>query len=544
MSPLRFLSVSIFISYLNVSLIAQDQPRLVLGIMVDQMRYDYLYRYWNDYGEKGFKKLLKAGYVAHDGQYQYAPTFTGPGHASVYTGASPNVHGIIGNDWYDRSEKMQVNCVGDLDANTIGAQSREGHMSPHRLLSTTLGDQMKLASNHRSKVYSISIKNRGAILPAGHLADGAFWYDKSNGKFITSDYYMQVLPPWLGHFNARKLVDQYMSGSWETLLPLENYEESLPDGKTHEKPFPNTESAQFPYDLKKISSSRRFGVGHTRYTLLPATPFGNTILVDLAKTLIENEAIGTDTIADLLAVSFSSTDYAGHQFGSHSVEVQDIYLRLDQLLAEFLDYLDQSIGLSNILLFLTADHAAADEPAYAPPAGYFKGGDFGEDLRKHLMTEEDLDVIEAIINQQIYFKQNDLADRAKWEEAVRSFALSYPGVHDVVALHDFSKCIADQDICQKIREGIMPARSGDLYIQLHPGWISESYERGGTTHGSTYIYDTHIPIIFYGWKIRNTNDFRRIWIKDIVPTLSALMKISRPSGCTGSPIADLLHKSE
>lgn len=538
----KFPAVILFVFCIRVLSTAQDQPQLVLGIIVDQMRYDYLYRYWNDYGDKGFKRLLKEGYVAHDGQYQYAPTFTGPGHASVYTGSSPNVHGIIGNSWYQRSEKKQVNCVGDPNANTVGAESREGHFSPHRLLSTTLGDQMKLASNNRSKVYSISIKNRGAVLPGGHMPDGAFWYDNSNGKFITSDYYMQTLPTWLTAFNDRKLVDEYMNGSWETLLPLAEYEESLPDGKTHEKPFPNTELAQFPYNLRKIGSTKRFGIGHTPYTLLPSTPFGNSILVDLAKELINKEAMGTDSIVDLLAISFSSTDYVGHQFGSHSVEVQDIYIRLDRLLGEFLDHLDQSIGLNNTLVFLTADHAAADEPGYAPPAGYFQEAEFEDSLRRHLTNSEGLDVIESLVNQQIYFQKNIPLNQTQLEARVRSFALSFPGIHNVISLSDFSSCISDQDICDKIREGIMPVRSGDLYIQLHPGWISQSYEKGGTTHGSPYNYDTHVPIIFFGWKIHLANDYHRIWVKDITPTIAAMLKISRPSGCTGTPIVDLLER--
>jgi len=512
--------------------------------MVDQMRYDYLYRYWNDYSDKGFKRLLREGYVAHDGQYQYAPTYTGPGHASVHTGASPNVHGIIGNAWYERSEGRDVNCVGDPDAKTVGSESREGQMSPHRLLSTTIGDQIKLASNSRSKVFGISIKNRGAILPAGHLANGAFWYDNTNGKFITSDHYMEALPQWLSDFNDRKLVDKYMDGVWETLLPMDQYDESLPDDKAFEKPYPNTEFAQFPYDLKKIGSTKRFGVGYTPYTLLPATPFGNSIVADLAKALIENEGMGMDSIADMLAMSFSSTDYAGHQFGSHSVEVQDVYLRLDRLLGEFLDYVDQNIGLRNTLIFLTADHAAADEPGYVPVAGYFKQKEFEEGLSEYLKENGHVDVIEKFTNQQIYFRKNDTLNTAELVEEVHAFALSFPGVHDAISLSDFSKCIADQEMCDRIRRGVLPTRSGDIHIQLHPGWISDSYTKGGTTHGSTYIYDSHVPILFYGWKIKPFQDYRRVWIRDIAPTVSALLRMTRPSGCSGSPILDLLRNSD
>ncbi|MBK8503590.1 MAG: alkaline phosphatase family protein [Saprospiraceae bacterium] len=520
---------------------AQEQPKLVIGIIVDQMRYDYLYRYWNDYGDKGFKRLLEEGFILHDGHYQYAPTYTGPGHASVYTGTNPNVHGIIGNEWYDRKSKSLVNCVGDESANTVGSDSYDGKMSPHRLLSTTLADQIELATNKRSKTIGISIKDRGAILPAGRKPDAAYWYDKSNGRFITSDYYMKDLPEWVKAFNDRKLVDQYMSQTWQTLLPLDRYDESLPDDKPFERAFPNTEKAVFPYDLSKISQLQRFGIKNSPYNLLPATPFGNTLLFDFAKATLESENMGKDDIVDLLAMSFSSTDYAGHQFGNFSVEVQDMYLRLDRELGEFFDYLDQGIGLKNILIFLTADHAAEDVPGLvSPPGDYFRMNGFEAYIRHKLNELTGSDPIESFSNQQIYLIKNDSIDLKEITKIVSTYALLFPGVRSVIALNDFSNCIDDPLICDLVRKGIMPTRSGDLYIQLHPGWINEAYLAGGTTHGSTYAHDTHVPIIFFGGLINASNNYKRAGVQDIAPTISALLKIARPSGSTGMIIEDVL----
>lgn len=521
----------------------QEQPKLIIGIVVDQMRYDYLYKYWDDYGDRGFKRLIQEGYVLHDGHYQYAPTFTGPGHASIYTGTSPNVHGIIANDWYDPIGKEYVNCTGDNDANTVGSESFNGKMSPHRLLSTTLIDQLELATNHRAKTIGISIKDRGAILPAGHHPDGAYWYDKTNGTFITSDYYCEKLPDWVSAFNERRLVDEYMAQTWNTLLPLDRYDESLPDDKPFERPFINTADNTFPYDLEKISTLVRFGIKNTPYNLLPATPFGNTLLTEFAKTVIDAEDMGSDQIPDFLTMSFSSTDYAGHQFGNFSVEVQDVYLRLDKDLGEFFDYLDQKIGLNNILIFLSADHGATDVAGLvSPPGGYFRANGFETALKHQLKELTGKDVVENISNQQIYLVKDENIDYRQVIEFIKNFTIKFPGAKEAIELNDFSKCIEDQRICDLIRNGIMPGRSGDLYVQLQPGWVSESYIKGGTTHGSTYPQDTHVPILFYGWQIKHGDNYRRNYIRDIAPTISAILKIARPSGATGLVIEDLLNK--
>ena len=522
---------------------AQERPRLVIGITVDQMRYDYLYRYWEDMSDAGLKRMLREGHVAHDGHYHYAPTYTGPGHASIYTGTGPAMHGIVGNNWYSRADQRRVYCAGDDRAKTVGSDTEDGKMSPHRLTATTLADQLELATNRRSKTIGIAIKDRGAVLPVGFLADGAYWFDKTVGRFITSDYYRDTLPAWVQAFNERGLPDQYFEQGWSLLLPLERYDESLPDDKPYERPFKNTDRAVFPYDFKAISARRSFGQGETPYGLVTTSPHGNTLTFEFAKAAIEGEDLGQDDIPDLLALSFSSPDYAGHQFGPHSVEIQDVYLRFDRELADFFHFIDRTVGLKYTLIFLTADHGGADVPGYVmPPAGYFQEDAFEEGLRRHLSSRAGQDPVEFFINEQIYFKRGLKHSSALLETWVREYAETFPGVLSVIPLNDIRRCSAEPTICEKIRKGWMPGRSGDLYLQLLPGWIAASYEKGGTTHGSPYAHDTHVPIIFFGSGVAPHDNYSRVWIEDIAPTVSAILKIAMPSGCTGRPVEELFQR--
>lgn len=541
MQVLKTLPVLFALLTFSINISAQERPQLVVGIIVDQMRYDYLYRYWEDMGENGIKRLVREGHVVHDGHYQYVPTFTAPGHASVYTGTGPALHGIIGNDWYSRQEKKSVYCAGDPDANTVGSSSAEGKMSPHRLRATTIADQLELATNRRSKTIGIAIKDRGGILPVGQLADGAYWFDKTEGRFITSDFYREALPGWVDQFNSRELPRQYLEQTWTTLLPMERYDESLPDDRSFERPYYGIEKAVFPYDLKKLVESRK--EGDAPFGLLPATPFGNTYTTEFAKAAIVGEQMGQDAITDLLAVSYSSTDYVGHQFGPHSVEIQDTYLRLDREIEDLLNFLDEKVGLKNTLIFLTADHAGADVPGYIPnAAGYFKSGSFQEGLRKHLKDKYKTDPIAYYINQQIYFTRPWVADPQRLASDVRAFAANFAGVHSIVSLRDLAECNVMPGICDKIIKGYMPDRSGDLYVLLYPGWLPDYTEKGGTTHGSPYSYDTHVPIIFYGWGVAPGNNYSKVWIEDIAPTVCQLLKISLPSGCSGSPVVEVFEK--
>ncbi len=534
--PIRKIIFLFLLILLHLESYSQESPRLVVGITVDQMRYDYLYKYWDDLGENGFKRLLSKGFVAHNGHYNYAPTYTGPGHASIYTGTVPAHHGIIGNDWYSRKEKRKVYCVEDGSVSSVGDNATSGQASPHRLTATTVLDQLELGTNGQAKTLGIAIKDRASILPAGQHADAAYWLDKTTLNFISSSAYLDSLPDWVEAFNGLDLPQTYLEEGWQLLNPVEMYNESQPDSSSYEWPFRNTDAATFPYDLKKISETRAFGAGETAYDVLATSPQGNQLVVKFTEAAIVAEQFGQDSIPDMVALSFSSTDYAGHRFGPHSVEVQDMYLRLDSLLADFLNFIDTTVGLENTLIFLTADHGAADVPAYVgEPAGYFKGNTFEGGLRSYLEHRIGIDPVESFINQQVYLKEVDSIDYEQVDYEIKRFAMRFAGVLNVVDLNDWSACSSTGAVCTRLRNGFQPQRSGDYYIQLYPGWIDYK-PTGGTTHGSPYAYDTHVPIIFFGWKVAAQNAYDRIYIEDIAPTVCDILGISLPSGCTGKAL--------
>src|SRR6478752_1715296 len=376
-----------------------ERPKLVVGIVVDQMRYDFLYRYWDKYSDKGFKRLLREGFSFENNQYNYVPTYTGPGHASVYTGTTPATHGIVGNDWYSCETGLSMYCTSDQTASTIGSGSVAGQMSPNNLIATTITDELRLATNMGSKVIGVCLKDRGSILPAGHMPNAAYWYDGSTGGWITSTYYADKLPDWVTAFNNRKTAGKYLSQPWNTLRPITEYAQSTPDDNEFENPFKGEERPVFPHDLPKLRG--------TSFDILRSTPFGNSFTKDFAIETIKQEKMGQGNFTDFLALSFSSTDYVGHQFGPNSVEIEDTYLRLDQDLAELLEFLDKQFGKKNVLVFLTADHGAAHVPSFLKsrklPAGSNSPALLRDSLEKNLQKEFGPGTwISAYVNQQVY----------------------------------------------------------------------------------------------------------------------------------------------
>ncbi|MDQ2753786.1 MAG: alkaline phosphatase family protein, partial [Bacteroidota bacterium] len=345
------------------------RPKLVVGIVVDQMRWDFLYRYANRYGNDGFKRLLREGFSCENTMIPYTPTITACGHTCVYTGSVPAVHGIVGNNWYSRELNRTVYCTDDTTEKTVGSASAEGEMSPRNMLTTTIGDELKLATNFRSKVVGIAIKDRGAILPAGHAANATYWYDGTVGKFISSTYYMDSLPGWVNRFNEQGLPSQYMQKGWQTLYPVNTYTQSTPDEESYEGRFSNESSSSFPHALK--------GSAKAPFEILASSPFGNTYTLEFAKTVIQNDHLGSNGVTDMLCVSISSTDYVGHQFGPNSVEAEDTYLRLDKDLALFFQYLDKTIGKNEYTVFLTADHGAINAHGFLEEHK-LPGGSFNE----------------------------------------------------------------------------------------------------------------------------------------------------------------------
>jgi len=520
-------------------------PKLVVGIVVDQMRYDFLYRYWDKYGKGGFKRLLRQGYSCANTNINYVPTYTGPGHAAIYTGNTPSTNGIVANNWYDRVLRKSIYCVSDTTTEPVGsANKKEGRMSPRNLLTSTITDQLRLSDNMQSKTIGISLKDRGSILPAGHSANAAYWYDSKDGNWITSNYYMDSLPEWVKKFNNQKQPAKFLGQPWQTLNPLNTYIESTTDSTEYEEPFKGTTSVTFPYDLKHLSDSI--------FDLLRETPFGNTFTKNFAEETILKEKMGQGDFTDFLAVSFSSTDYVGHRFGPNSIETEDTYLRLDKDLEEFLDYLDDHVGKNNVLVFLTADHGVVNNPNYLKskginePAGFFEGKHNIDSLNDSLaMVYGSRDIIQDYENQQIYLNLDTLRarniSRSQISQKICEILKKYPGV--ATAVNSFYLEVLNYPSgagqIHLVQQGYMKSRSGDVTIVLQPNWID--YKTKGTTHGSGYSYDTHIPLIFYGWKINPGVCNTEVSITDIAPTLAALLQIQAPNGCTGKVIMGVLQ---
>ena len=545
----------IILALSSTSLFAQGdlenkpRPQLIVGITVDQMRNEYLYRFYDKFGSGGFRRLMGDGFILKNAHYNYVPTITGPGHASVYSGTTPAIHGIIANDWYDKELKREVNCVEDETQTTVGSTSDNGKVSPWRLLSSTITDELKLNTQRRSKVFGISIKDRGAALPAGHMANGAFWYDGATGKFISSTYYMQKLPDWLEKFNKRNLADQYLNQVWNTLLPIEQYTESFKDDSPYEDRFIGKDKRTFPYDLKQLRKS------NGNFELLPETPFANDYLTELAKTTLEAESLGSDDITDFLTVSFSSTDILGHAVGPNGVELQDMYLRLDKNIEDLLKTLDEKLGDGNYIVFLTADHAVADVAQYLKdmkmPAGYFQPSRVKALANEYMRSYfPDQDVVEHVNGASVFldhslFQKNPRSSGVDFmiaTEMVANFFLAQEGVANVYTESLIRQSNYDEGGMKgMIVRGYNQKRSADMVIVLQPGWYNASGQVTGTTHGSAYTYDTHVPVLFYGRGIKKGSSVRYHPVTDIAPTLSVMLNLKFPSGCTGQPIQELFE---
>lgn len=532
------------------SLLAQpannDRPKLVVGIVVDQMRQEYLYRFNTKFGEGGFKRMMGEGFMLQNAHYNYIPTVTGAGHASVYTGTTPANHGIIGNDWYDKELKKNVYCAGDDTYSTVGSASVEdGKMSPQRMLTTTITDELKIATQKRAKVIGVSIKDRGAILPAGHMANAAYWFDENVGRFISSTFYMSALPVWVENFNKRNLPDKYLAQVWNPLYPIEQYVASGPDDSPYEGKLGGKEKPTFPYDLPAMFKKKG-------YDILSYTPFSNDYLTEMAKAAIDGEKMGIDEWPDFLCVSYSATDKLGHAVGPNAIELEDIYLRLDRSLADLFKKLDEVAGKGNYVVFLSADHAVAENPQYMVdskvPAGYQRNSNLKARLNPFLQTYfPGKEVIHSIMNEQIYFNHDAFSsdpktgglDIAIATELTVNFLLQEKGVANAIP-----KSLLRQGAFNETGHkgmairGYNPKRSGDITIILEPGWY-ESSSIVGTTHGSSYTYDTHVPILFFGKGIKHGTSVQPHTITDIAATLAILLKTKFPNGCTGQPVAEL-----
>lgn len=511
--------------------------KLVVGVVVDQMRNDYIYRYWNRFGKGGFKRLVSGGFYFRNAHYNYTPTYTGPGHASIYSGTTPRTHGIIANNWHIRGNAKEIYCVEDSSVKTVGAANKSGNMSPKNLLSTTIGDELRISSNNRAKVFGISIKDRSAILPAGHAANGAFWYDDETGNFVSSTWYLNELPAWVKNFNDKKTPKSYLQKGWSTLYPIETYSNSLQDGNRYETAPNKKENPVFPYNYSSYIEKNSWGI-------LKATPYGNDIIKDIAIECIKNEGLGKNTFTDFLALSFSSTDIIGHSYGPRAIETEDVYLRLDKNLEELLNALDLHLGKDNYVVFLTADHGGADVPNHLLdnkiPAGYINEKKLAGEIKNYFKTNYgDSLLLEDISNEQLFLNHKKIEelklDKKTIEEKLCRFLIGIKGIAEAYSsevLKSFS--FEQSDYRALLAAGVNHKLSGDISLMYQPGWMD--YAAKGTTHGSGYNYDTHVPIVFYGKGIKAGEGYNYVSITQIAPTVCELMKINQPNSCVAEPL--------
>ena len=535
----KFFLILLFVIALAAA--AQQRPKLVVGIVVDQMKMEYLYRFQNDFSENGFNRLLKKGFVFQNTNYNYMPTYTAPGHASIYTGTTPSTHGIVGNEWFSRTLGKEMYCTDDATVQTLGDGTKEeGAMSPRNLLSTTITDELRLATNFKGKVIGMSLKDRGAILPAGHFANWAFWYSKT-GSFISSTFYGKELPQWVTQFNNEKHFMSYINKGWDLLKPIESYNESLADDNSYEGKV-NGAKPVFPYDLKTMYSLKNDA------GILRATPYGNDLLEEFAKAAIDKEQLGHDAITDFLTVSFSSTDYVGHVLGPRSMELQDTYLRLDLTIADFLAYLDKAVGKDNYLLFLTADHAGAENAKFLNDNKYnvinVDSKDITKNLKKFSTDSFGEDLVLNYSNFNLFFDKEKIKAKglalSNVSKAFVDFLMTQDQVKRVYSEADILADTGNDFYLNCIAKGYDATQDGDLVILDKPGYIE--YIPTGTSHGTPYSYDTHVPLLFYGWNIKAGETHDRKVITEIAPTIAQLIKTAFPNGTEGQVLTEILDK--
>ena len=514
---------------------AIERPKLVVGIVVDQMRWDYLYRYQKRYTDGGFKRLLGEGFSCENTMIPYVPSVTAIGHTCIYTGSVPSIHGIAGNNFVKDGKK--VYCTDDDSVKPVGTTSVAALMSPRNLWVSTIGDEMKIASNGRAKVVGVALKDRASILPAGHNPNGAFWFDDQTGCFITSSYYMDRLPKWVEAFNDKRLPEQYLSQKWNTLYPKNTYTESTTDENEYENGIREGVKATLPLNLPELY--KKYGYG-----IIRNTPFGNSLTLDMAKAAIDGEQLGTDDETDLLTVSCSSTDYIGHQVGTHAIETEDTYLRLDKAIADFLAYLDSKVGKGNYLVFLSADHGAMNNAAFLQdrriPAGSWDASATAKKLNHVLAKEypEAGDIVKTVMNYQVFFNRDVIKSKQLDFDNIKQTVVNVlkedPSVLYACDMAKASTESIPEDVKFRIINGYNRERSGDVVIVLKPNFYAHGMK--GTDHGAWNSYDTHIPLVFMGWGIKHGATTKQTYMTDIASTIAAMLHVQAPNGCVGKAI--------
>jgi predicted AlkP superfamily pyrophosphatase or phosphodiesterase len=514
--------------------------------VVEQLKYDQLEEFRDKLGENGIKRLINEGTYFKNASFEYMLTQSAPGHATISTGTEPSFHGITSDNWYLPLKNELIYCSKDISVNPVGGSFESGLHSPVNLQSSTFSDELEMATNKKSKVFGVGIKEYSAIFSAGHAADGAYWFDNITGTWMSSTYYTNALPIWVNDFNAMKFPDSYLNGEWNLLRPSQDYSDCLPDSNRFEAGFNGIN--YFPYDLKKLRSKGLFN-SRNDFSLLKETPFSNSLTTRFAIRLIEKEGLGKDDVTDYLSICYSATDYIGHRFGPSSVEMADAILRLDDEIKNLLTYLNDSIGKRNVLIYFTAAHGISEIPAVLEnnriPAGYFMQNQALQLLRSYLnAVYGEGDWVKGYSERQVFLNRTLIEDaRLSLEEVqkkVARFLVQFSGVAAAYPYSAFEANDFGNGNLRRIINNFSPQRSGDVIVTLNPGWVEKEGEYV-TNHNSPYEYDSHVPLIWYGWSVNRALVTRKVNMTDIAATLSSLCKVPYPNACTGEPLFELFR---
>ncbi len=524
---------------------APEKPKLIVTIVVEQMRYDLLQRYWSKFSKGGFKKLIDEGTLCKNAFYNYLITESAPGYATITTGTTPSNHGIVSDYWYQRLKDKKQYCVEDKSLTNTLPHFDNHKYSPHLLIGSTIGDELRMSNYKQSKVIGVSLKSYASVLSSGHLANEAYWFDDKTANWTSSAFYVDSLLDWVNKFNEKKIIDLYLSREWNTLLALDKYRESLADNNSYEEGF-NNGSKTFPYNLQILSDT--YGKSIIKYT-----PYGNTYTKDFAITAIVNEKLGQDEYPDLLNIGFSTTAYVNELFGIRSVELEDIYLRLDKDIAHLLDFLDDFIGKEKVLIVLTSDRGASDNQKYyeeiGMPTGKFNSDKSISILESYLKAVYGrANWVKAYHDRQIYLNQL-LIETSKIplheiQLKAAQFINQFKGISNASTATILQTTNFTNGFQEKFQNSYNLERSGDVLINLEPCWIEVNNHKEKIAYfkqSSPYRYDTHVPIIWYGWKINTKEILKPVHISDIAPTISDLLNIAYPTGATGTPIQGLVN---
>lgn len=530
-SPQRILLAGLLTFFAQPTIQAQP-PRLVIGIVVDQMRADYLRRFAYRKGG-GFHRLLEEGLVYWNCHYNYFPTYTGPGHSSIYTGTTPAYHGIVANNWYERRLRRAYYCVTDTTVQPVGTTSSAGQRSPRTLWASTITDELRYASRFHSKVIGIALKDRSAILPAGRSGNLALWFDSKAGRWITSTYYRESLPAWVEAFNQKQYPDSLLRLPWRL-----RGQHLCTDDSPHEGKMSGEATTTFPHQPKS-------------YEELLLTPAGNWLTLQLARLAIEAESLGRRREhTDFLAISLSSPDLAGHFFGTESCELEALYQELDKQLGEFLNYILRRFRREEVLIFLTADHGASPTPEMLAEKGWSAGryperslvSEAQSYLREVLQLPDTSRPIAAFINQSFYLAEElSETQRQKAATLLKRWLLRQPFITHAYTAEELAGPGGSNYACQMVQAGFLPARSGDVIAVYAPGWIEAEGYTVGTTHGSIWTYDTHVPLVWWGGVIRAGNIYERVPITAIAPTLAFILRTPLPSAAVSAPLVEVIR---